>query len=64
MPGLVRGIHAFFVPRQDVDGRDKHGHDEGGVMTESCRPKNGNGADQAPWARSAPPLFSAGDERG
>jgi hypothetical protein len=28
MPGLVPGIHVFFVPPQDVDGRDKPGHDE------------------------------------
>ena len=27
MPGLVPGIHAFKVPPQDVDGRDKPGHD-------------------------------------
>jgi 2-oxoglutarate ferredoxin oxidoreductase subunit beta len=30
MPGLVPGIHAFFPEQQDVDGRDKPGHDEGG----------------------------------
>jgi hypothetical protein len=28
MPGLVPGIHAFLRFRQDVDGRDKPGHDE------------------------------------
>jgi hypothetical protein len=29
MAGLVAGIHVFlFVGRQDVDGRDKPGHDE------------------------------------
>jgi hypothetical protein len=30
MPGLVPGIHAFipFATKQDVDGRDKPGHDE------------------------------------
>ena len=30
MPGLVPGIHVFFALRggQDVDGRDKPGHDE------------------------------------
>jgi hypothetical protein len=28
MPGLVPGIHAFFCVKQDVDGRDKPGHDE------------------------------------
>jgi hypothetical protein len=28
MPGLVPGIHVFATPtRQDVDGRDKPGHD-------------------------------------
>jgi hypothetical protein len=30
MPGLVPGIHAFGAARkEDVDGRDKPGHDEG-----------------------------------
>jgi hypothetical protein len=29
MPGLVPGIHVFFTfQQQDVDGRDKPGHDE------------------------------------
>jgi hypothetical protein len=29
MPGLVPGIHAFESDgKQDVDGRDKPGHDE------------------------------------
>jgi hypothetical protein len=29
MPGLVPGIHAFlFRFKQDVDGRDKPGHDD------------------------------------
>jgi hypothetical protein len=29
MPGLVPGIHVFpSVKRQDVDGRNKSGHDE------------------------------------
>ena len=30
MPGLVPGIHVFMVAtsKQDVDGRDKPGHDE------------------------------------
>ncbi len=28
MPGLVPGIHVFYVEKQDVDGRDKPGHDE------------------------------------
>jgi hypothetical protein len=27
MPGLVPGIHAFLPIKQDVDGRDKPGHD-------------------------------------
>jgi hypothetical protein len=29
MPGLVPGIHAFIVTaaKEDVDGRDKPGHD-------------------------------------
>jgi len=28
MPGLVPGIHVFAAWREDVDGRDKPGHDE------------------------------------
>jgi hypothetical protein len=28
MPGLVPGIHVFPDLQQDVDGRDKPGHDE------------------------------------
>ena len=28
MPGLVPGIHAFLSEKQDVDGRDKPGHDD------------------------------------
>src|SRR5687767_322492 len=32
MPGLVPGIHVFIgMPRKDVDGRVKPGHDEGEV---------------------------------
>ena len=27
MPGLVPGIHVFLCRKQDVDGRDKRGHD-------------------------------------
>jgi hypothetical protein len=27
MPGLVPGIHVFSFSKQDVDGRDKPGHD-------------------------------------
>jgi hypothetical protein len=27
MPGLMPGIHAFLRGKQDVDGRDKPGHD-------------------------------------
>jgi len=27
MPGLGPGIHAFLRSKQDVDGRDKPGHD-------------------------------------
>jgi hypothetical protein len=29
MPGLVPGIHAFLIAKQDVDGRVKPGHDVG-----------------------------------
>src|SRR5258708_3530971 len=34
MPALVAGIHVFLrsSPKQDVDGRDKPGHDSGGMV--------------------------------
>ena len=36
MPGLVPGIHVFeYCGKQDVDGRDKPGHDDYFVGT--CR---------------------------
>jgi len=28
MPGLVPGIHVFWRAEEDVDGRDKPGHDD------------------------------------
>jgi hypothetical protein len=28
MPGLVPGIHVFLFDIEDVDGRDKPGHDD------------------------------------
>ncbi|CCD90377.1 hypothetical protein BRAO375_1000014 [Bradyrhizobium sp. ORS 375] len=28
MPGLVPGIHVVLIKQDDVDGRDKPGHDE------------------------------------
>jgi hypothetical protein len=31
MPGLVPGIHIFGFVKQDVDDRDKPGHDIGGL---------------------------------
>jgi hypothetical protein len=34
MPGLVPGIHVLTLQREDVDGRDKPGHD--GTVTYSC----------------------------
>ena len=40
MPGLVPGIHVFTVAaeKQDVDGRDKPGHDEETKMADSLPP--------------------------
>jgi cytochrome c553 len=35
MPGLVPGIHVFLHGQQDVDGRDKPGHDDGDFMMRS-----------------------------
>jgi hypothetical protein len=34
MPALVAGIHVFLpgLSKQDVDGRDKPGHDSGEVV--------------------------------
>jgi 2-oxoglutarate ferredoxin oxidoreductase subunit beta len=32
MPALVAGIHVFLTEQQDVDGRDKPGHDEVAVV--------------------------------
>jgi hypothetical protein len=29
MAGLVPAIHVFIAQKQDVDARDKRGHDEG-----------------------------------
>jgi hypothetical protein len=28
MRGLVPRIHVLSFPKEDVDGRDKHGHDD------------------------------------
>jgi hypothetical protein len=28
MPGLVPGIHVLSAAKEDVDGRDKRGHDD------------------------------------
>jgi hypothetical protein len=29
MPGFIPGIHVFLAAKQDVDGRNKSGHDGG-----------------------------------
>ena len=34
MPGLVPGIHVFGVAKEDVDGRDKPGHDDDGESSD------------------------------
>jgi hypothetical protein len=41
MPGFMPGIHAFvtFATKQDVDGRDKPGHD--GLHKPPCTTSNG-----------------------
>jgi hypothetical protein len=37
MPGLVPGIHVFGVTcKEDVDGRDKPGHDECRSLDAHC----------------------------
>jgi hypothetical protein len=40
MPALVAGIHVFFLSfsEQDVDGRDKPGHDSGEVVQRDRNP--------------------------
>jgi hypothetical protein len=44
MPGLVPGIHVFAPKNQDVDGRDKPGHDvcklDGGTQCASTASSN------------------------
>jgi hypothetical protein len=37
MPGLVPGIHVFRAFKQDVDGRDKPGHDDREVRVNGKR---------------------------
>jgi len=37
MPGLDPGIHAFVSRSEDVDGRDKHGHDDSETSGTICR---------------------------
>jgi hypothetical protein len=34
MPGPVPGIHDFNMAQQNVDGRDKPGHDEEGASAQ------------------------------
>jgi seryl-tRNA synthetase len=53
MPGLVPGIHVFYRPcSQDVDGRDKPGHDAGIVVMHDIKA-----------IRDNPQAFDAGLER-
>ena len=35
MPGVVPGIHVFFLTKQGVDGRDKPGHDDGWIYLQA-----------------------------
>jgi hypothetical protein len=44
MPALVAGIHVFVPRRNDVDGRDKPGHDDGLLLCLNCRLKRSRGA--------------------
>src|SRR6187551_1695616 len=66
MPGLVPGIHVLAsVKQDDVDGRDKPGHDEMGIILERLSAGATSAAAAAgrvpsSWrARSAPPHNSA-----
>jgi hypothetical protein len=50
MPGLVPGIHVFFFEsKQDVDGRDKPGHDE---LSSTLREEISNYWDQRLFLRN------------
>ncbi len=52
MPGLVPGIHVFYRPcDQDVDGRNKSGHDGKSAMHD------------IKWIRDNPDAFDAALER-
>ena len=52
MPGLVPGIHVFYRPcDQDVDGRDKPGHDGKMAMHD------------IKWIRDNPDAFDAALKR-
>jgi hypothetical protein len=43
MPALVAGIHVFNARRQDVDGRNKSGHDELSISwIPACAGMSGN----------------------
>ena len=51
MPGLVPGIHVLCIgDEEDVDGRDKPGHDE--LWRDPC----GNGCRVVPWLVPTPPM--------
>src|SRR5229473_1850958 len=53
MPGLVPGIHVFYRPcSQDVDGRDKPGHDAGIFVMHDIK-----------WIRENPDAFDAALKR-
>src|SRR5437870_1648966 len=50
MPGLVPGIHVFLeLVKQDVDGRDKPGRDDGKPIMHDIK-----------WIRDNPDAFDAG----
>src|SRR5713101_7980068 len=62
MPGLVPGIHVFYRPcSQDVDGRDKPGHDAGILVMHDIKwiRENAHAFDAALKRRGLEPLFSS-----
>src|SRR5216683_790366 len=62
MPGLVPGIHVFYRPcSQDVDGRDKPGHDAGILVMHDIKwiRENAHAFDAALKRRGLEPLSSS-----
>ena len=57
MPGLVPGIHVLPVCYEDVDGRDRPGHD-------ACFESSLDASDTDAMTNSDLPIFTTGTLRG